>query len=356
MVRGLIGLAQLIVVVAFVVSAGLGLSLVPPPPEGVDITTPTLIGPFRLLSYNVKGTPWPLLSDRTPDLKAIAADLRAYRQHSRRGSVVVLQEAFLPEAKAIGREAGYRYVVFGPALTDVSAVRPTAEDRRFTGQARFWSGEGLGKYVDSGLAMFSDFPILWVRRVAFPDFACAGWDCLADKGALAAAVKIPGVARPVVIVTTHLNARRAAGVPFTRSIYAFQRQLDILNAFISTLETRDGPLLLAGDFNVGSDLSREAGFSRLVIGRGLQIAAAEHRCGHGCDRAVAAQRYGRATLAMAKSMVLFRTGERLLPSALATFGRAANGVMLSDHLGLAVQFGMSPGAPRHLSRSLAAAG
>ena len=299
---------------------------------------PTATLPFRLLSYNVHGTPWPLSSGRTQDLRAIAADLRTKRGSGDQPHIVVLQEAFVGEAKAIGREAGYHYVAFGPRADAGSTVQSTAADRQFASHASFWSGERMGKRVDSGLALFSDYPILWVKRVVFPGFACAGWDCLANKGALAAAVQVPGIAEPLVIVTTHLNARGAAGVGFDRSNYAFQRQLDELNHFMSTL---DGPLLLAGDFNIGTDPVREASFSRLIADRGLSIVAVERRCGHGCHRAVGVGEEQAALLAAAKSMVLSRSGGPLMPSALATFGRTPKGAMMSDHIGLDVGFGLA---------------
>ena len=48
--------------------------------------------------------------------------------------------------------------------------------------------------VGSGLQILSDYPILRVRRMAFPAFACAGYDCLANKGALLVTVRLPGAA------------------------------------------------------------------------------------------------------------------------------------------------------------------
>jgi endonuclease/exonuclease/phosphatase family metal-dependent hydrolase len=226
-------------------------------------------------------------------------------------------------------------------------VQPTSRDRLFAAQASFWSGETMGKYVDSGLALFSDYPILWVKRVAFPNFACAGWDCLASKGALAAALQVPGIAKPLVIVTTHLNARSAAGVPHSRSNYAFERQVDLLNRFLSTLEMQGEPMLLAGDFNVGSDPFRETSFSRLVADRGLWVVAAEHRCGDGCDRAIAPRLDHGLGLATGKSLVLYRRCASLWPSAMSVFGRARGGTMLSDHIGLMVQFRANARAPQH---------
>ena len=304
----------------------------------VDVTAPAQGSPLQLLSYNVKGTPWPPLSDRTPDLRAIGGFLLTERAQGVQPHVVVLQEAFSQDAKAIGREAGYRYAAFGPSADAQNPEPLTAADRSFAAQASFWAGETEGKQLDSGLALFSDYPISWVKRIAFPSFACAGWDCLANKGVLAVALQVPGMTKPVVIVTTHLNSRASTGVSDARSAYAFGRQVDVLNDFVATLDTKGGPLLLAGDFNVGKDPSRETSFNRLIADRRLSVALAEHDCGIGCRRAVTPGQEQGARLAAAKSMILYRGAGALLPSILSTFGREPNGTMLSDHIGLAVRF------------------
>lgn len=343
--RWLYGFALLIVGIA--ISFEAEFPAVSQPRPAMSLPPPAGGLPFKLLSYNVKGTPWPPLSDRAPDLKAIGGYLREERKQGIQPRVAVLQEAFMPEAKAIGREAGYPYSAFGPQAEDASPERPTAADLSFASQASFWAGETMGKHFDSGLVLFSDYPIRWVKRMAFPDFACAGWDCLANKGALAVALQVPGMAKPVVIVTTHLNSRESAGVPDSRSAYAFARQVDVLNAFVETLDTKGGPLLLAGDFNVGDDPSRETSFNRLIADRKLSVVVAEHDCGFGCRRAVTPGQEQGLRLAAAKTMILSREGGALLPSALSTFGREPNGTMLSDHIGLAVRFDMaSLQAPR----------
>src|SRR5580765_3569399 len=56
----------------------------------IDVTAPAQGSPLQLLSYNVKGTPWPPLSDRTPDLRAIGAFLRSERGQGVQPHVVVL--------------------------------------------------------------------------------------------------------------------------------------------------------------------------------------------------------------------------------------------------------------------------
>ena len=56
--------------------------------------------------------------------------------------------------------------------------------------------------------LLSDFPIESVRRAAFPADACAGFDCLAAKGAMLVTVSIPGkgrVAKKTNRVISRLN-------------------------------------------------------------------------------------------------------------------------------------------------------
>jgi len=308
-------------------------------PEHTVVPTAAPIQGIHLLSYNVEDLPWPFAHDRTADLRAIAADLGDQRRRGIHPTVVVLQEAFLKDAKAIGLEAGYRYAAFGPGPDETGSTLPeSAADRRFAAEASFWSGEMLGKQVDSGLAVFSDYPIRWVRRVPFPSFACAGFDCLANKGLLAVGIQVPGLSTPLVVVTTHLNSHAHAHVPASRSDYAYRRQLDALGTALAQFESRSAPILLAGDFNVGDDNVRKAYFDRFIAARNLWIAAAERNCGFSCRRAVAGTTQPTTSLAKGKSMILYRRDGPLLPSLMSTFGRQPNGAMLSDHIGLGMQF------------------
>ncbi len=46
---------------------------------------------------------------------------------------------------------------------------------------------------------------------------CAGFDCLANKGVMMVHVDLPGLPEGLDIVNTHMNARKAAKVPKSRS-------------------------------------------------------------------------------------------------------------------------------------------
>ncbi|MDK4807533.1 MAG: endonuclease/exonuclease/phosphatase family protein [Novosphingobium aromaticivorans] len=209
-------------------------------------------GSLSVLTYNVKGLPWPVALGRNAALESIATRLRDMRLSGRAPQIVVLQEAFTGEAQAIGAAAGYRVIVSGPGADTPGSTTMSAADRAYASRARWWKGETEGKFVGSGLQILSDYPVESVHRLAFPAFACAGYDCLANKGAVLATLNIPGMAMPVDVFTTHLNSRRASGVEDDRTIYAYRRQVGSLTQFIRANHDPRNPLIVAGDFNVGS--------------------------------------------------------------------------------------------------------
>jgi len=288
-----------------------------------------------LMTYNVHGLPWPIAEDRSADLAAIGTRLRAMRAVGEQPGIVVLQEAFVANAKAIGQTAGYRYSAFGPG-EDAAPV--SRADNDFVSDGSRMVGERLGKHVDSGLAIFSDYPILAVRRMAYP--VCAGYDCLANKGAVAALVAVPGIATPIVVVDTHLNSNGASGAGSPRASYAYRRQLDLLADFVVSLEVGDRPILVAGDFNVGKDLRRRTHFDVRMLGGGAGLQAAVASCR--TARCPVAQPSDMAfSIGRAKDWMMYRPSSTVAirPVALAApFGHAANGAMLSDHVGISVRY------------------
>jgi endonuclease/exonuclease/phosphatase family metal-dependent hydrolase len=282
---------------------------------------------ISMMSYNVRGLPWPIARGRPAALDAIAGRLRDLRASGRQPHVVALQEAFVPEAKAIGAAAGYRYVAFGPGTEDW-APAANAQDRSFAAAGSVFKGEGVGKHVDSGLAIFSDYPILSVRRIVYP--VCAGYDCLAAKGAMIARVAVPGIDRPLALVDTHLNSNASAGVPRSRSLYAYRRQLDTLSGFIAAQVPRDTPLLIAGDFNTGPRIARRGYFQTHMLST---MASASRLCDPparcGADTAFSMRR--------ARDWLMYRSSplvDFVATGFTAPFGHAADGSMLSDHVGI----------------------
>lgn len=207
---------------------------------------------LSLMTYNIEGLPWPIRINRADDLERIGARLEALRLLGEQPHIVALQEAFTEDAKSIGRQSGYRYVADGPDTTLAGAPAILPIDREFQASASFYHGERSGKLVGSGLQILSDYPILSVRRLAFPRYACAGYDCLANKGVLLAMIAVPGMREPIAVVDVHLNSRKASGVDDTRSFYAYRRQIDALGTFLAEAIKPGTPMIVAGDFNVGN--------------------------------------------------------------------------------------------------------
>jgi endonuclease/exonuclease/phosphatase family metal-dependent hydrolase len=305
-------------------------------------------GTLSVLTYNVEGVPWPFAWNRPAAFAQIADRLRALRALGRNPQLVLLQEAFTPDAQAIGREAGYRYVVEGPSEAEADGTRPGIADGRFEAAGHWWFGESDGKAVGSGLMLLSDYPIVRVRRMAYPAFACAGFDCLANKGALLATVRIPGAPSPVDIVTTHLNSRQHSGVDDARSLYAYDRQSALLTAFVNRWHDPALPLIVAGDFNAGRAPPRWSALRRAVAGwRGAapfqdalsDVVQARRARGAPLPADIS------AILRRAEDWQFFAPGRDATLAALAVripFGHEPDGSMLSDHIGYIALFRLDP--------------
>jgi endonuclease/exonuclease/phosphatase family metal-dependent hydrolase len=212
---------------------------------------------LSVMTYNVEGLPWPVRWNREVSVATIARNLAALRSIGRQPHVVALQEAFTDQAKRIGVQAGYRYVAVGPLREDAGSPALTARDRSFERNASILKGERSGRLLDSGLMILSDYPILAVRSLPFPAYACAGFDCLANKGMMMALIRVPGYSEPVAIVDVHFNSRRSSGVAPARSDYAFMRQVDAMARFLRVNAPLNLPLIVAGDFNVGKASDRK---------------------------------------------------------------------------------------------------
>ncbi len=307
-----------------------------------------LAATVSVMTYNVHGLPWPVAEDRSASLSAIAMQLRTMRSEGRQPGIVALQEAFVPDAKAIGAEAGYRYVAFG-APADDAATASTVDDRRFVSAGSMLHGERVGKHVGSGLAIFSDYPILTVRRISYP--VCAGYDCLANKGAMAALIAVPGVSRPVMVVDTHLNSNGATGVSEPRALYAYKRQIDSLSGFVSSLSSSGSTMLVAGDFNVGKDAQRRAYFAQHMFGGSLALTAGGAQCLASSTCRVTQKADVAVSTSRAKDWLMYRSAARSSTRPLtlgAPFGHDAANAMLSDHVGVMIRYELDRSTARDL--------
>lgn len=258
---------------------------------------------------------------------------------------MVLQEAFTKEAQSVGQAAGYRYIVTGSSAAMAGNSMASDSDSDLLRDPSWLKGEGIGKYVGSGLQILSDYPITGVRRMAFPAFACAGYDCLANKGALLASITLPDRPDPVDIVTTHLNSRRASKVSDERSLKAYRLQLVSLTDFIRKAHDPARALIVAGDFNVGRAKARRTALlldartewsSPQALMRDAYGSAVQARLPLSADAAFSHRR--------ARDWQFYASGAATgldLSGIDVPFGHAADGSMLSDHVGYVARFRLS---------------
>lgn len=300
-----------------------------------------------MLTYNVHGLPWPIAPRRTAALAAIGRHLLDLHRQGKAPRVAVLQEAFTAEAKAIARTSGYRYAAFGrdkagrypaPLPAGVTAASLDAG-------AHWWKGEGVGKWTGSGLVILSDYPIVDVRQLTYSASACAGYDCLAAKGAMLATLKLPAGAL-LEIATTHLNSRHATGVDDERANRGWMVQIAELRDFIASRRNAALPLLLGGDLNVGGDIVRRLGLADFAAALGggardgMQVLKAG---GASLDQdTVRAVEHGKDW-----ELILDGAAGKLTPERAWTPFGANGGAPLSDHLGFALAYAVGASMSKH---------
>lgn len=180
---------------------------------------------ISVLTYNVRGLPWPIALGRGAALREIGRELARMRDEGRQPDVVLIQEGFRGEIADLVKLSGYKNWVRGPRREG-----------------------GLSKLTSGGLHVLSDSPILAVRAAAYD--TCAGLDCLATKGVMLVRLAPENGAGEIDIVNTHMNSRHASRAPAAESLAAHNRQTEQLIAFVNANRDPGLPLLVGGDFNV----------------------------------------------------------------------------------------------------------
>ncbi|MDX2223635.1 MAG: endonuclease/exonuclease/phosphatase family protein [Rhodospirillaceae bacterium] len=294
---------------------------------------------LSVMTYNVHGLPYPLRRDGVQAMVAIAHELRRQQAAGAAPDVVLIQEGFLDSVRAIADVAGYAHVAEGPgpddtAANDTVSAAGRGVERGLAATARLDKGETLGPLLGSGLHVFSRHPIVAVDRLAFGRHACAGYDCLANKGALLVRLRVPGVADDVQVLTTHLNSRGPSGVSDDRSNAAHGVQVARLAAFLSDKADPRLPLLFGADLNTKRSPPRRDTAARHLADftpAHISCRAQPQDCalGEGIDAA--------AHWLDARDLQGYRDGWRVRvePVAVtAAFDRPVDGKMLSDHVAI----------------------
>jgi hypothetical protein len=175
-------------------------AIAPPPVVSIDPATDEASVTIRVMTWNVEGLPLPIRFGRAHALEEIGDALASMRARGEAPHILLIQEGFMrkPMERLISR-SGYAYVSRGPRAGDDAAG--SAQEM---GEPWRLRGEGLGKVLDGGLYILSDFPILDTQTEAFAP--CAGFDCLANKGVMLARIRIPGAPDPLAVLNTQSRA------------------------------------------------------------------------------------------------------------------------------------------------------
>lgn len=303
-------------------------------PDGRARTT------LDVLTYNIEGLGFPARTKRGAKLAQIGRRLSELRAAGRGPDLVLFQEVFSAPAKAAVTAAGYPYVVRGPGRTDRRVLPADREARKGAGKRSVRRGEIGLKLASGGLAIASRHPIDVSAAQPFAARSCAGFDCFANKGALFARVRIPGVPEAVDVFGTHMNSRKASRAPVRRTLPIYRAQAGELAAFIDTVHTADYPAILGGDFNMRNS---EVRFDFLEPK--LPLALTQRHCqapDSGCEVRISFD--GDAPWLDTQDLQFFRSGRRvtLRPVRLeAMFDGSAGSPVLSDHDGYRVVYELS---------------
>ena len=289
---------------------------------------------LSVLTYNLEGLGWPARKRRAAELKEIGERLAAMREAGIGPDVILFQEMFSGAAKRAVEASGYPAIAPGPRRTTKPYI---ADHEKLAGRAKPLKGELGIKLVGGGLAIASRYPIVDMALDAYGRRACAGLDCLSNKGVMLARIAIPGVPAPIDIYNTHMNSRGASGVSEARDGEAHARQAIAASEFIARTQDMAVPLIFGGDFNMRHSEDRWAEFSEYH-----PLTLVHEMCvdpGSGCE--VKMSWDGDAPWMDTQDLQFFADGEQLTMRPVrveALFDGGASGPQLSDHDGFLVTY------------------
>jgi len=301
-----------------------------------------------VLTYNLEGIPQ--RAGRKAKLREIAMHLDVLRKTGAAPDIVLFQEAFSEDAQAAVRAAGYPTLVMGPDRSQQRSL-PGEGDRR----GSIWTKGELGmRLVGSGLAVASVYPIDVHAGEPFSRRACAGFDCLSNKGGMFARVAIPGVPDGLDLFGAHMNAQGASGVDPERHLSAHHAQVLELTRFIESRRDAKNPVILGGDFNMRGSQPRFSVFEARQPLALVQRYCLQRR--EDCD--VRFPWKGDKPWMDTQDLQLFSSGARvkIRPVRIESlFDGRSGGPKLSDHDGLRViyelSWSLSTPAPTELAAS-----
>jgi endonuclease/exonuclease/phosphatase family metal-dependent hydrolase len=221
--------------------------------DGMKSTT------LKVLTFNIEGLGFPARKGRETELRQIGERLFAMREAGTGPDIILFQEMFSGAAKNAVAASGYPAISSGPGRT-TRATGPKQE--KLPGKAKLKRGEVGMHFAGSGLAIASRYPIILTDMRAYGARACAGLDCLANKGIMMARIAIPGLPTPIDVYDTHMNSRGASKAPHERNLAAHDRQALEASQFIDATHDDNFPVIFGGDFNMRHSEPRWENFSR----------------------------------------------------------------------------------------------
>lgn len=177
---------------------------------------------LSVMTYNLEGLPWPARKGRGLFLREITAEFQRMEQRGVLPDVIVFQEAFSSQALQAAASTPHPFFTSGPRATRRSEL-PKSRDP-IPRKSNYLRGEWGVRFMVSGLAIASRYPIIEEHRQPYGPSSCAGWDCLAKKSVMLVQVAVPGVPDPIEIATTHMNSQGASGVKPEKHLAAHMAQ------------------------------------------------------------------------------------------------------------------------------------
>jgi len=209
---------------------------------------------LSVMTYNVEGLAWPARSGRKTHLEAIAAEFARLERIGALPDVIVLQEAFSSSALRTASSVPHPFLAIGPRARTRSGLPKTTDP--VLRKRNILRGEWGIRFMGSGLAIASRYPITASYSKPYGPTSCAGWDCLANKGAVLVQIALPGIPDPIEIATTHMNSQGASKAPPEKHLAAHNVQSEELADFLDQFSSSANPMVLAGDFNMRSNPAR----------------------------------------------------------------------------------------------------
>ena len=182
---------------------------------------------FSVMTYNIEGLPWPARSGRADKLEGIRTELKRLETTGELPDLVLFQEAFSEEALEMAAASPFKSFALGPKRATLGSE--IAKEHQGEIEREWSRGEWGIKILGSGLAVASRYPLSKIAEETYGTRACAGWDCLSNKGVVLLSVDIPGLRTPLEVATTHMNSKGSSGVSREKQTAAHGLQSLILS-------------------------------------------------------------------------------------------------------------------------------